>query len=135
MTETESPKVQDLDLKLKANMTHSGELTYTLQVLPANLEWKYSEADAEYRIDQYIIKSELIRQTLRNILFKNKELLVDSIKVGSKDYLFEVQVPKRIDKERLKQVLVQIANEIKNEVVKSKTELESFKKFLDDNVF
>lgn len=135
MTETESPKGQDLDLKLKANMTHLGELNYTLQVLPANLEWKYSEADAEYRIDQYIIKSELIRQTLRNILFKNKELLVDSIKVGSKDYLFEVQVPKRIDKERLKQVLMQIANEIKNEVVKSKTELESFKKFLDDNVF
>jgi len=135
MTETESPKGQDLDLKLKANMTHLGELTYTLQVLPANLEWKYSEADAEYRIDQYVIKSDLIRQTLRNILFKNKELLVDSIKVGSKDYLFEVQVPKRIDKERLKQVLIQIANEIKNEVVKSKTELESFKKFLDDNVF
>jgi len=135
MTETESPKGQDLDLKLKANMTHLGELTYTLQVLPANLDWKYSEADAEYRIDQYVIKSDLIRQTLRNILFKNKELLVDSIKVGSKDYLFEVQVPKRIDKERLKQVLIQIANEIKNEVVKSKTELESFKKFLDDNVF
>jgi hypothetical protein len=135
MTETESPKGQDLDLKLKANMTHLGEMTYTLQVLPANLDWKYSEADAEYRIDQYVIKSDLIRQTLRNILFKNKELLVDSIKVGSKDYLFEVQVPKRIDKERLKQVLIQIANEIKNEVVKSKTELESFKKFLDDNVF
>jgi|SRR3990170_6579872 len=135
MTETESPKGQDLDLKLKANMTHFGELNYTLQVLPANLDWKYSEVDAEYRIDQYVIKSDLIRQTLRNILFKNKELLVDSIKVGSKDYLFEVQVPKRIDKERLKQVLMQIANEIKNEVVKSKTELESFKKFLDDNVF
>ena len=135
MTEIESPKGQDLDLKLKANMTHFGGLNYTLQVLPANLDWKYSEADAEYRIDQYVIKSDLIRQTLRNILFKNKELLVDSIKVGSKDYLFEVQVPKRIDKERLKQVLIQIANEIKNEVVKSKTELESFKKFLDDNVF
>ena len=135
MTERESPKGQDLDLKLKANMTHMGELTYTLQVSPANLEWKYSEGDAEYRIDQYVIKGDSIRQTIRNILFKNKELLVDSIKVGSKDYLFEVQVPKRIDKEKLKQVLIQIANEIKNEVVKSKTELESFKKFLDDNVF
>lgn len=38
-------------------------------------------------------------------------------------------------KERLKQVLTQIAHEIKNEVVKSKTELESFKKFLEDSVF
>jgi len=135
MTEIESPKGQDLDLKLKANLTHLGESTYTLQVFPGNLEWKYSEADAEYRIDQYVIKSDSIRQTIRNILFKNKELLVDSIKVGSKDYLFEVQVPKRIDKERLKQVLTQIAHEIKNEVVKSKTELESFKKFLEDSEF
>lgn len=135
MTETETPKGHDLDLKLKANLNHMGELNYTLQISPANLDWKYSEVDAEYRIDQYVIKSELIRQTIRNILFKNKELLVDSIKVGSKDYLFEVQVPKRIDKERLKQVLIQIANEIKNEVVKSKTEMESFKKFLEDNLF
>lgn len=135
MTETESIKGQDLDLKLKANMAHVGELTYTLQVSPANVEWKYSEAEGEYRIDQYVIKGELIRQTIRNILFRNKELLVDSIKVGSKDFLFEVQVPKRIDKEKLKTVLAQIANEIKSEVVKSKTELESFKKFLEDSTF
>ncbi len=135
MTETESIKRQDLDLKLKANMAHMGELTYTLQISPANVEWKYSEAEGEYRIDQYVIKGELIRQTIRNILFRNKELLVDSIKVGSKDFLFEVQVPKRIDKEKLKQVLAQITNEIKSEVVKSKTELESFKKFLEDSTF
>lgn len=135
MTETESIKRQDLDLKLKANMAHMGELTYTLQISPANVEWKYSEAEGEYRIDQYVIKGELIRQTIRNILFRNKELLVDSIKVGSKDFLFEVQVPKRIDKEKLKQVLAQITSEIKSEVVKSKTELESFKKFLEDSTF
>ncbi len=135
MTETESIKGQDLDLKLKANMAHVGELTYTLQVSPANVEWKYSEAEGEYRIDHYVIKGESIRQMIRNILFKTKELLADSIKVGSKDYLFEVQVPKRIDKEKLKQVFAQITNEIKSEVVKSKTELESFKKFLDDTTF
>jgi len=35
-----------------------GELTYTLQVSPANLEWKYSEGDSEYRIDQYVIKGD-----------------------------------------------------------------------------
>jgi hypothetical protein len=135
MTETESLKGQDLDLKLKANMAHVGELTYTLQVSPANVEWKYSEAEGEYRIGHYVIKSDSIRQMIRNILFKNKELLADSIKVGSKDYLFEVQVPKRIDKEKLKQVFAQITNEVKSEVVKSKTELESFKKFLDDTTF
>ena len=135
MTETESIKGQDLDLKLKANMAHVGELTYTLQVSPANVEWKYSEAEGEYRINQYVIKGESIRQMIRNILFKNKELLADSIRVGSKDYLFEVQVPKRIDKEKLKQVFAHITNEIKSEVVKSKTELESFKKFLDETTF
>lgn len=135
MTGTEPIKVQDIDLKLKANMAHVGELTYTLQVLPANVEWKYSEAEGEYRIDQYVIKGESIRQTIRNILFRNKELMADSIRVGSKDFLFEVQVPKRIDKEKLKQVFAQIANEIKSEVVKSKTELESFKKFLEDATF
>ncbi len=134
MTETEPPKAQVLDLKLKANMAHVGEHSYTLQVLPANVEWKYSEAEGEYKIDQYVIKSDLIKQTIRNILFKNKDL-VDLQKVGSKDFLFEIQVTKRIDKEKLKQVLAQIASEIKSEVVKSKTELESFKKFLDDSTF
>lgn len=135
MTETESPKKQDIDLKLKANMVHMGEQTYTLQVSPANVDWKYLDAEAEYQIGNYMIKSELIRQTIRNILFKKKDLLVDSVKVGSKDFIFEVQVPKLIDKEKLKQVLAQISNEIKSEVVKSRTELESFKKFLDDSTF
>ncbi len=134
MTETELPKGQGLDLKLKANMAHIGEHSYTLQVVPANVEWKYSESDGEYRIDQYVIKSDLIKQTIRNILFKNKDL-VDLQKVGSKDFLFEIQVTKRIDKEKLKNVLTQIGNEIKSEVIKSKTEMESFKKFLDDSVF
>ncbi len=134
MTETEAPKVPGLDLKLKANIAHVGEHNYTLQVLPANVEWKYSEAEGEYKIDQYVIKSDLIKQTIRNILFKSKDL-VDLQKVGSKDFLFEIQVTKRIDKEKLKNVLTQIGNEIKNEVVKSKTEMESFKKFLDDSVF
>ena len=135
MTEKEPLKGPDIDLKLKANMTHVGELTYTLQVSPANIDWKYSEAESEYKIDQYVIKSDSIRQIIRNILFRNKELLVDSVKVGSKDYLFEVQVPKRIEKEKLKQVFSQIGNEIKNEVVKSRTEFDSFKKFIDESTF
>ncbi len=134
MTETEPPKGPGLDLKLKANMTHMGEHSYVLQVVPANVEWKYSDPEGEYRIDQYVIKSDLIKQTIRNILFKNKDL-VDLQKVGSKDFLFEIQVTKRIDKEKLKNVLTQISNEIKSEVVKSKTELESFKKFLDESTF
>lgn len=134
MAEIESPKGPGLDLKLKATMTHIGEHSYTLQVSPANVEWKYSDAEGEYRIDQYVIKSDSIKQTIRNILFKSKDL-VDLQKVGSKDFLFEIQVTKGIDKEKLKNVLSLIASEIKNEVVKSKTELESFKKFLDDSVF
>jgi hypothetical protein len=134
MAEIESPKGPGLDLKLKATMTHIGENSYTLQVSPANVEWKYSDAEGEYRIDQYVIKSDSIKQTIRNILFKSKDL-VDLQKVGSKDFLFEIQVTKGIDKEKLKNVLSLIASEIKNEVVKSKTELESFKKFLDDSVF
>ena len=140
MTGTETPKAEtpkgpNIDLKLKAKMVNVGELNYTLQLIPSNIEWKYSEAEAEYKIDQYIIKSDNIKQIIRNLLFKNKELLMDSVKVGSKDFLFEVQVPKRIEKEKLKQVFAQIANEIKSEVVKSRTELESFKKLIDESEF
>ncbi|VVB85129.1 Uncharacterised protein [uncultured archaeon] len=134
MTETEPQKGPGLDLKLKANLMLMGEHNYTLQVVPFNIDWKYSETDAEYRIDQYVIKSEQIKQTIRNILFKNKDL-VELQKVGSKDYLFEIQVSKRVDKEKLKTVLSQIGNEIKSEAVKGKTELDSFKKFLEDSTF
>lgn len=134
MTETEPQKGQGPDLKLKANLILMGEHSYTLQVVPFNVDWKYSETDGEYRIDQYVIKSDLVKQTIRNILFKNKDL-VELQKVGSKDYLFEIQVSKRVDKDKLRNVLSQIGAEIKSELMKGKTELDAFKKFLEESTF
>ncbi len=125
----------EIELKLKAKMTHMGELTYTLAVSPANIEWKYSEPDSEYTLFDYKFKGDAIRQIVRNVSFKHKELMVDSIRVGSKEFLFELQVPKRVDKEKLKQMFSLIANEIKNEIIKSRSELDSFNKFLDESEF
>ena len=134
MTETEL-KTIDIDLKLKAKMMNTDDLYYTLQLSPSNPEWKYSESDAEYKLFDYKFKSEHIRQIVRNVLFKYKEMPVDSIKLGSKDFLFEVQVPKRVDKERMKMMFSQIGNEIKNEIIKCRTELDSFKRFVEDSEF
>ena len=134
MIETEL-KTIDIDLRLKAKMIHSNDLYYTLAISPSNPEWKYSETDMEYNLFDYKFKSEHIRQIVRNVLFKYKEMPVDSIKVGSKDFLFEVQVPKRVDKERMKLMFSQIGNEIKNEIIKCRTELDSFKRFVEDSEF
>ncbi|MCZ7362034.1 MAG: hypothetical protein O8C58_01635 [Candidatus Methanoperedens sp.] len=134
MNGSDSTKAE-IDLKLKAKMTHMGELTYTLQASPSNIEWKYSEPESEYTLMDYKFKADALRQIVRNVSFKHKELMVDSIRSGSKEFLFELQVPKRVDKEKLKQMFTQIANEIKNEIAKSRSELESFNKFLEDSEF
>ena len=135
MTEAEIPKETEMHIKLKAKMTTADDLNYTIQVYPINIDWKYIEQDSEYKLHEYRFKAESIRQTVRNVLFKYKEIMIGTIKVGSKDYLFEVQVPKRIDTEKLKQMFTQIAGELNHEIQKSRTELASFKQFLDQSEF
>jgi len=135
MTEPELIKEPEINIKLKAKMATADDLNYTIQVYPSNLEWSYFEQDSEYKLQGYRFKTESIRQTVRNVLFKFKEIMIGSIKVGSKEYLFEVQVPKRIDTEKLKLMFTQIANEINHEIQKSKTELASFKQFLEESEF
>lgn len=134
-SESETSKGTDIELKLKAKMVDADEQNFTLQVYPLNIEWKYLEAESEYLIKDTNFKIESIRQIVRNVLLKYKEFMYSSVKVGSKDYLFEVQVPKGVDTEKLKNVFTQIANEIKNEISKSKSKLEHFKKFLEDTEF
>ncbi len=135
MVEPETPKESEINIKLKAKMAASDDLNYTLQVYPHNIEWRYVEQDSEYKLHEYRFKAEFIRQIVRNVLFKYKEIMIGSIKVGSKDYLFELQVPKHIDTEKLKQMFTQIAGEINREIQKSRTELASFKQFLDQSEF
>lgn len=135
MTEPESHKEPEINIKLKAKMTTADDLNYTIQVYPSNLEWSYFEQDSEYKLHGYRFKAESIRQIVRNVLFKFKEIMIGSIKVGSKEFLFEVQVPKRIDTEKLKLMFSQIANEINHEIQKSRTELASFKQFLEESEF
>jgi len=135
MTEAEIPKETEMHIKLKAKMTTADDLNYTIQVYPINIDWKYIEQDSEYKLHEYRFKAESIRQTVRNVLFKYKEIMIGTIKVGSKDYLFEVQVPKRIDTEKLKQMFTQIAGELNHEIQKSRTELASFKQFLEQSEF
>jgi len=135
MTDPEASKGPEINIKLKAKMTSSDDLNYTLAVFPNNIDWKYIEQDSEYKIHEYRFKAEFIRQIVRNVLFKFKEIMIGTIKVGSKDYLFEVQVPKRMDTENLKKMFTQIATEINSEIQKSRTELASFKQFLDVNEF
>jgi hypothetical protein len=135
MTEAISPKETEINIKLKAKMTSADDLNYTIQVYPMNIDWKYIEQDSEYKLHEYRFKAETIRQIVRNVLFKFKEIMIGSIKVGGKDFLFEVQVPKRIDTEKLKQMFTQIASEVNHEIQKSRTELASFKQFLDESEF
>lgn len=135
MTEAEIPKETEMHIKLKAKMTTADDLNYTIQVYPINIDWKYIEQDSEYKLHEYRFKAESIRQTVRNVLFKYKEIMIGTIKVGSKEYLFEVQVPKRIDTEKLKQMFTQIAGELNHEIQKSRTELASFKQFLEQSEF
>ena len=135
MTEPEISKETEMHIKLKAKMTTADDLNYTIQVYPINIDWKYIDQDSEYKLHEYRFKAESIRQTVRNVLFKYKEIMIGTIKVGSKDYLFEVQVPKRIDTEKLKQMFTQIAGELNHEIQKSRTELASFKQFLEQSEF
>ena len=135
MTEPEVLKETDINIKLKAKMVSADDLNYTLQVYPNNIDWKYIESDSEYKIHEFRFNAESIRQIVRNVLFKYKEIMIGSIKVGAKDYLFEVQVPKRIDTEKLKQMFTQIGTELNREIQKSRTELASFKQFLDECEF
>ncbi len=135
MADPETPKEPEINIKLKAKMISSDDLNYTLAVFPNNIDWKYIEQDSEYKIHEYRFKTEFIRQIVRNVLFKFKEIMIGTVKVGSKDYLFEVQVPKRMDTENLKQMFTKIATEINREIQKSRTELASFKQFLDVNEF
>jgi len=135
MTEPEISKETEMHIKLKAKMTTADDLNYTIQVYPINIDWKYIDQDSEYKLHEYRFKAESIRQTVRNVLFKYKEIMIGTIKVGSKEYLFEVQVPKRIDTEKLKQMFTQIAGELNHEIQKSRTELASFKQFLEQSEF
>ena len=135
MTEAISPKETEINIKLKAKMHSADDLNYTIQVYPINIDWKYIEQDSEYKLHEYRFKAETIRQIVRNVLFKFKEIMIGSIKVGAKDFLFEVQVPKRIDTEKLKQMFTQIASEVNHEIQKSRTELASFKQFLEESEF
>jgi hypothetical protein len=135
MTEPEATKDTEINVKLKAKMASADELNYTIQVYPSNLEWSYLEPDSEYKLHEYRFKAESIRQIVRNVLFKFKEIMIGSIRVGSKDFLFEIQAPKRIDTEKLKEMFTLIASEINREIQKSRTELASFKQFLDDSEF
>ncbi len=135
MTEQDSSKETEINIKLKAKMISADDLNYILQVFPSNIEWKYIDEDSEYKLHQYRFKTDTIRQTIRNVLFKYKEIMISSIKVGSKDFLFEIQVPKRIDTEKLKQIFSQISGEMNQEIQKSRTELASFKQFLDETEF
>jgi len=135
MTEPEAVKETEINVKLKAKMSSADDLNYTIHVSPSNLDWSYIEQDSEYKLHGYRFKAESIRQIVRNVLFKYKEIMIGSIKVGSKDFLFEIQVPKRIDTEKLKQMFTLIGGEINHEIQKSRTELASFKQFLDESEF
>ncbi len=133
MNESEFLTETRIDLKLKARLTNVDELNYTIQVYPINGGWKYSEP--EYIIHEHRFKNDSIRQIIRNVVLRYKDFIYGSIKVGSKDYLFEVQVPKGFDTENLKNIITQIGTEIKNEIQKSQNEIETFKKFLEETEF
>ncbi|VVB93324.1 Uncharacterised protein [uncultured archaeon] len=121
------------ELKLKARMTNVDELNYTIQVYPLNIEWKY--ADPEYIINEHRFKNDSVRQIIRNVVLKYKDFMYGTIKVGSKDYLFEVQVPKGFDTGNLKEIITQIGTEIKDEIMKNENEIETFRKFLEETEF
>ena len=135
MTEPETAKEPEINIKLKAKMASADDLNYTIQIYPSNLDWTYLEQDSEYKLHGYRFKAESIRQIVRNVLFKFKEIMIGSVRVGSKEFLFEIQAPKRIDTEKLKEMFTLIARELNHEMQKSRTELASFKQFLDESEF
>jgi len=135
MTEPESLKEAEIKLKLKAKMVTADEQKYTLQVYPINVEWNYSEPESEYKINAYSFKNDSIRKIVQDALSRYRELMIGSLKVGSKEYLFEVQIPKGFETNNLKQTFNHIADEINNEITRSKSEIKSFTKFLEETEF
>ncbi len=135
MTEPESLRETEMKLKLKAKMVAADEQKYTLQVYPINVEWSYLEPESEYKISTYSFINDSIKKTVRNALSRYKELMIGSIKVGSKEYLFEVQIPKGFDTNNLKLVFTHITDEINDEISRNKNEIKSFTKFLEETEF
>lgn len=132
---TQPELTSELDLKLKARLGGVDDLNYTLQVYPSNVEWKYLESEGEYAILGHKFKNETIRQIVRNVLLKSKDMIVGSIRTGSKDFLFEVQTPKGTHTDKIKDVFSLVTSNLKNEISRSRVETETFKKFLDDSEF
>ena len=124
-----------MKLKLKAKMVAADEQKYTLQVYPINVEWSYLEPEAEYKISTYSFKNDSIKKTVRNALSRYIELMIGSIKVGSKEYLFEVQIPKGFDTNNIKLVFTHITDDINDEISRNKNEIKSFTKFLEETEF
>jgi hypothetical protein len=135
MIDPESSKETETKLKLKAKMVTADEQKYTLQVYPINVEWQYLEPESEYRINAYSFKNDSIKKTVRNALSRYQELMIGSIKVGSKDYLFEVQIPKGFETNNIKQIFTHITDDINNEITRYKNEIKSFTKFLEETEF
>jgi hypothetical protein len=135
MIDPESSKETEIKLKLKAKMVTADEQKYTLQVCPINVEWQYLEPEAGYRINAYSFKNDSIKKTVRNALSRYQELMIGSIKVGSKDYLFEVQIPKGFETNNIKQIFTHITDDINNEITRHKNEIKSFTKFLEETEF
>ncbi len=135
MIDPESSKTTETTLKLKAKMVTADEQKYTLQVYPINVEWQYLEPESEYRINAYSFKNDSIKKTVRNALSRYQELMIGSIKVGSKEYLFEVQIPKGFETNNIKQIFTHITDDINNEISRYKSEIKSFTKFLEETEF
>ena len=135
MIDPESSKETETKLKLKAKMVTADEQKYTLQVYPINVEWQYLEPESEYRISAYSFKNDSIKKTVRNALSRYQELMIGSIKVGSKEYLFEVQIPKGFETNNIKQIFTHITDDINNEITRHKNEIKSFTKFLEETEF
>ncbi len=135
MIDPESSKTAETTLKLKAKMVTADEQKYTLQVYPINVEWQYLEPESGYRINAYSFKNDSIKKTVRDALSRYQELMIGSIKVGSKEYLFEVQIPKGFETNNIKQIFTHITDDINNEITRHKNEIKSFTKFLEETEF
>ncbi len=133
--EPKSSEKDEAELKLKAKIVNEDELYYTIQVYPVNVDWKYLESEFAYSILGHKFKNDVIRQIARNVFLKYKEPCCDSIKLGSKEYLFEAPFTKGIETDTLKQMFTLIANDIKDEIRSGRSKRESFKKFLDESEF
>ncbi len=125
----------EVELKLKAKIVNLDDINYTIQIYPVNVDWKYSEPESAYIIIKHKFKNYYIRQIVRNIFLKYKEPCSDMIKVGSKDFLFEAQFSKGIETDTLKQIFSHVADEMKTEISRSKSKVESVKKFLEESEF